>query len=314
MKSEERHRLNENEVERVLRRVAPVAGDWLQKYGLIAAGIAVLLLIIWGGVTLFSSEDEGFAEGWTDMLSASNASDFETIAEENEGSALANWAKLNQANRQLATGIDPMFSDREGAKLELEEACESFEILLDPSTPGTSPELLERAGFGLATALETRGDADALEKYKRLLEEFPNTIYRDLVEGRIESLEGAGTEEFYAWFSQQNPRPSDRSNPADFGTPPAPVDPFLNTLPEIPDLLKLPDQESDDSEGGPTGTAPPLPEDPAQEQGDAGDAGDAGSPPESDSEDSASEEDPNQSGSGSKEPDQGTPESPEGSR
>lgn len=266
MKSEERHRLQENELERIVERMAPSASSFIETYGnrllLWGCGLAIVaaVTIFW-----FRSRDAESSAGWTEMLTASTAEEYANIAENHPQTLVGTWAMLNEANRRMSTGIDLMFSDRKGAVEELDLAKEKFEEILEIEGKATSDDIRERAYFGLATTLESTSDEDttaARDVYEKLLNEYPETIYKELVEKRVDALKGAESKDFYAWFSGQNPKPGDRTLPSDLlgGSNQQPNDPFLTTLPEIPDLLKLPEGMEGTESDSPKGTAPLLPE------------------------------------------------------
>ncbi|HAH45382.1 MAG TPA: hypothetical protein DCM07_11120, partial [Planctomycetaceae bacterium] len=88
----------------------------------------------------------------------------------------------------------------------------------------TKSEIRERALFGLARTEDTMSDGDlkaATELYKKLIQEFPDSIFRKLAEQRVKveegekvaALEQKSTQSFYKWFHAQSPKPGDRQQP-----------------------------------------------------------------------------------------------------
>lgn len=267
MKSEERHRLQENEVERVLQRALPVVSTFWQKNQtvIMCVGGAALLGIV-AAVVWSSSGDNGEAEPWTDMFRAQNLEilgdpdatrNLENLADSAEfaGSSAVVWAKLRAAQSHLQSGIGFMFTNRKAGTGELTEAKELFQSIVDDSS--SPPAARERALFGLATCIEALSGEDtspAIAAYEQVKLDFPETVYLELIDERIKALKKPSTREFYAWFAKQQPKPGDRAEPADLG--PLGGDNELPVfLPEIPDMLKLPDQPLEKP-----GTAKPFPE------------------------------------------------------
>ena len=266
--NQHRRDLNTNELEKLAGKMAP----FFEKYGnqlLYGAAAAILAFgVIFYFVTSSQSAEK---EAWEAFNAARTAADFGKVAESYRDKPVADWARLNEAEQYVDQGVQGMFKDREGAVSDLETAQEHFETLVNKSG---LPEIVEmRAQLGLARCVESLSDGDtsqAVDAYKKFLEKFPDTAYDAFAKERIKVLESDAGKEFYAWFSQQNPTPDDIKRPLDgsSGLPGGhpPVDPgdFV-FLPEIPDILQLPDDvsgaapEFPDDAGGPS--PPPLPED-----------------------------------------------------
>lgn len=226
MKSEHRHELQTNE----LGKLATHVGQWFQKYGrhVLIGLAAVLVLAVAGGV--FSSHVRSEKQrAWDAFYKAQNGQDSVTltdVAENFSGSAVAAWAQLRQAEQDLRTGIRLSFTDRNGAISDLKTAQEGFNsILTSESTP---ENVRERALNGLARCLETTSDGNtepAIEAYRKLLIEFPDSVFKESAQKRIDALETGASQEFYAWFHKQNPKPEDLQKPQDGlpGEPEAPM-------------------------------------------------------------------------------------------
>ena len=97
---------------------------------------------------------------------------------------------------------------------------------------------------------------NATELYKKLIQEFPDSIFRKLAEQRVKPVDGEkvaaleeeGTKNFYKWFHEQSPKPGDRQQPG-FNMPLPGMTPGgagndakqdLPGLPDLPDLPSLP--------------------------------------------------------------------------
>jgi hypothetical protein len=236
MKSEERHRLQENELERFGRH----ARAWIEKYGLMTAVAIVGVAVIVGGIVLWvRGHRESQAQRWDRMITANDPSIFGEIADEHPESTVGRWARLMEAQQALAEGIQLSLTDREGAVVELLAARKAFNEVLNAGD--ASALIRERALFGQAQTLETlagvqvdkkdkpvQGVEPAIKAYQELVQDFPNSVYVPDAKARIAALKSDEVQEFYAWFREQNPSPADRVGPQDRTSPGAgaPFDPF----------------------------------------------------------------------------------------
>ena len=223
MKSEERHRLQEHD----LQKLTAHAGEYWHRYGnYVLIGFLALCLVIAAAIYFLNFSDAQASAGWGEFRASGTAEDFENIAEDYSGTVVGAWARLQQAERHLQSGIRLLFTDRPAARDDLTQAREAFdEVLANQSAP---PQVRERALYGLARSLEAlagvQGDEgekpaatldEAIAAYEQLLKEFERTLYRPAAEERIADLKKQSTQQFYAWFQQQNPRPGDRRLPQD---------------------------------------------------------------------------------------------------
>lgn len=252
MKSEHRHELQTNDLSRAMSNVTP----FLEEYGnRILLGIVAVCLIAGAAIWWARTSTASAAMGWTELVAAQTAEDFGNVADAYAGTEVGTWARLQEAETYLFQGIRLSFTDRAAAVSDLKKAQEGFEQLLDAK--GVPAEVRERTLIGMARTLETRSGQDtqpAIAAYEQLIEEFPESVYRTEAEERISALKTGSTQEFYAWFQKQNPRPEDRETPRD-GMPMGDLPPGHPTvdplsLPEIPDRL-IPE----DAAGIPTGSA-----------------------------------------------------------
>jgi len=213
MKSEERHELKTND----LGQMAMQAQVFFQQHGsqllFVACGC---LLVAAAAVYWVRSSSQAASAGWSQMTMANSAEDFANVADKYPTSTVAAWARLNAANRHLESGNRLAFTDRSAGVSDLSAASKEFEQLL---SAGDVPlKVRERALFGLARCRESQADEStggAVEAYERLLAEFPETIYKELAERRIDVLRTDRAKSFYAWFHKQNPKPPDLEAPRD---------------------------------------------------------------------------------------------------
>ncbi len=264
MKSEERHRLQTNE----LKQVVQTTGSLLERHATTIVAVACGVLLVASAVIWWMRQTTATSSAaWTLLENAEKTDDFTAIAEKYKATPAGDWAKLRESESFFRSGSDELFTQRELATSDLKRAREGFEHLL--TVAGASPIIRERAVWGVARCLESTSDADttlAIEAYERLLKEFPDTIYKPFAEDRIAALKTGGTKEFYAWFSKQNPtsadiRPKDglhpflppaaageddgKSNSDETKTPPTKSDDAASDKP-IPGEV-TPDAKKDDS-------------------------------------------------------------------
>jgi len=226
MKSEHRHDLKTNE----LGRWAAEVGQSYEKYlnQIIIGAVAVLLLVA-GAIYLSRSSAASASAGWNEMAAAQSAEDFANIADKHQGTAVGAWARLKECEQHLGNGIQLAFTDRASALSDLKKAREGFEKVIDD--PAASDDVKERALFGLGRCLETMSDRNteqAIAAYQRLVDEYAYTAYKTAAENRIAALKTGGSQEFYSWFHEQNPKPADRPLPRDMIRPGSsgPADPL----------------------------------------------------------------------------------------
>lgn len=225
------------------------ATESLEKHlkAFIVGGVAVIVVV--AGIIAVTSSGRGASEaGWSRFAEAASASDFANVASDFPGTEVAIWARLREAEMQLGEAIQLQFTDRAAANSQLKKSSEAFDAVIEKAS--ALPQAKERALLGKARLLEATSDGDlskAIEAYKAFVQGFPESVWFDQVTARIESLESGESSEFYAWFSQQDPKPEDRPAPRDglpTGHPEIPI-----SLPQIPDELVPADWSEIDGEG-----------------------------------------------------------------
>jgi hypothetical protein len=258
MKSEERHRLKTNELQRLGSQLSQSLGPVWTSYGKVASLVAgaVVLVILLTSWWTSSSEADSAAE-WEDLFTAKDAGELANVFDDHPNSIVGDWAKLSEAKMHLSLGTNYLLAGAiPGQKNrlphdELQEARKCFEELLEKlsKTDPLHRPIHEQALFGLAQCIETlsSGDtSDAIAAYQLLIDlKNPESVYKEVAEQRIETLAKTQTREFYAWFAN---RPVVASGPPSFPSDQGASNanssnlfeiPFL---PEIPEMLKLEDQ------------------------------------------------------------------------
>lgn len=225
MDSEHRHELAENDLARILK-------DFGAKFegfgGPIVAGCIAVLAIVIGFAVVRGQSAATSKEAWKKLASATIPENFETVADDYPDTEIAAWAKVNQGRLSLQEGIRDAFQDRESSQRAFADAKGAYEAAL--GNPAAPEEVREKALFGLATyeeAVSTGDTAAAIAAYQRLVDEFPNGGSRKYAAQRIETLQTDSAKEFYAWFSEQEPKRELGGAPNDgiginspFSTPP----------------------------------------------------------------------------------------------
>lgn len=213
MDSQHRHELQQND----LRKLTTKAVPFVEKYGWQIIGALVAVAVIFAvSAYWFSESTASTAESWAQfdrVLHQPNADagDFAELAEKHPGSAAAAWARLKEADDLLKSGLREAFTNRDVSQSELKSGLEAYQKLADGGK-GVTPEIRERALFGLARCQEAMSDGkvdDAVATYQRLLKDFPQTIFQSIANERIKALESPQAKDFYAWFQQQKPQPKD---------------------------------------------------------------------------------------------------------
>lgn len=238
MKSEERHRLQESELEKWGRHARSFWESFAENY-LKTALIAVLIVcaIAVGLAWYFISSANSQAERWNEVISASFDQDpsqslvqLSNAATNYPDYPAGQWAALLQAEGALSEGIHLSRTNRPAAVEELLRARDAFTNLANAD----SEVLQERRAFGFARTLEAlagvdvskddkgknvQGVEDAFNEYEKFVEQYPESIFVPMAENRIQALKNPQTKDFYAWYREQYPRPEDQRRP-DEGKPP----------------------------------------------------------------------------------------------
>ena len=222
--------LNENELAAWLNK----ANTSIEPYSKpIAAVVGLLIvgLIAWG---LYSGKAAGDRSDATLQLLMSDPE----VADRYPETAAAAWSTLYSANSDLEAGIQALYTNREDAETLLTQAKETFNTAVDSSDDVL---LRSRAYLGIALASESLGQLDeAIEAYKNCIDVNESEAMVSKAQARIDELTNPDTQEFVAWFGEQDFAPADPSLPPEL--------PGDVTLPELPDL-KLSPLLSDEKDG-----------------------------------------------------------------
>ena len=187
MKAEERHELQQNDLEEYTDKLKP----FLQKYGRTLGLIAVAGVLLLVAISVFADRSRAGSEaGWGDYFTARDAAGFEAVADLDAGSNAAVWARVAAGETYLAEANDAAYTDRAAADDALDGARTNFQAVLDD---GSAPEAATaKALYGMAAVEEATGGGDlaaAKARLEELVADYPNSPARPRRRGPVE---GAG--------------------------------------------------------------------------------------------------------------------------
>lgn len=220
------HEADRTELEKWLKQGYSRIGKYANYLAIGAIGLVVVLLA--GFVWSVSSQSSRTAE-WNQFLDDKTPEDLLVLADQRPDAPIGSWALLQAGRSFLAEGVQSALTNREMSDARLDQAVKAFDKLL--KRRNVPPKAREQALYGLGTAREILNGGDptgAIEAYQRLVDDFPNSQYAAWSKQRIETLQQESTTEFYAWFRQQNPSPSDRPLPRDGAGQTLPQSPLGN--------------------------------------------------------------------------------------
>ncbi|MCA9035692.1 MAG: hypothetical protein KDA91_11210, partial [Planctomycetaceae bacterium] len=204
------HQPEETELAKVLRE----SRSWFDTYGTtLIYGLSAILAVV-ALVVYIQRRPAPTAPASMELLQASTVEQFRDIADKFSSSEIGIRARLRQAELQMNSAVNKMFSDRATANEELEAAQKAYDQLIDRSD--IPSDVRESVLAGVARLIECRNDgsetaiSNATKAWQKLIEEFPDSeVYKEYAESRIESLKSPDAKTFYAWFHAQDPKPGD---------------------------------------------------------------------------------------------------------
>lgn len=235
MKTEHRHELKANELSKV---AVKVESFYERHAGSIQWGVIGVAFVLACGIYYWRTTAAVEAAAWNELSQSQSAEDFAQVAANFSGSKAASWAKLREANSYLEIGLRDAFENREKANTDLKKAKD---ILASLSKTGGPREFRQQVLFAYARSLEMTSDGDlkpAIEAYETLLNEIPDSAFKQEAERRIAALQKPGAKEFYAFFSKQNPKPPELPKPNDKAGSKGASDPLKPLTPGLGDVHK----------------------------------------------------------------------------
>lgn len=201
--------------------------------------ISTIAAIVW---VLYRNEQTGARSDATlSLLQKVDSGDPEllsNVASDYPETVAAKWAMIFRGDDLLAAGLRDLYSDRDSAMEQIEEARVSYRTGIDAQGDRL---LVSRAHLGLAKIAEAEGNLDeAITAYDEVVANAESDEMRTFAEQRIEFLKAPSTESFVEWFNVQDFSPADPSLP--------PSLPGMPDLPESSDLdlpkLEIPGGEN----------------------------------------------------------------------
>ena len=277
------HRPDEVQLAKILRESRP----FLERYGTAAIYGAAALLAVAAIVVYVARRPPATAAESAKLLKAETPEEFGEIADNAPGTTIAQVALVREAELILQNALRNLFTNRKVGLEELDAAAKKYGILNDEKKLGEDARL--KVAVGLARIAEARCDGSeasvksAIEAWDNVLKNFPDSkAFSALAEERKKKLALPATQEFYAWFQQQNPAPGDPLGLPQDGpgaTPPIPSllgsDPLQGLIPpavpktETPATPETPAAEEPKADAPKGDEAPkadaPVPESPKAE-------------------------------------------------
>jgi predicted negative regulator of RcsB-dependent stress response len=284
MKSEERHKLQQNELAdylaKTVEKIKPYQNAILG--GIILVLVLILLLQWWNGRVAAENEEASaaFYVALEKSANTGDATDLDDLVIKYPGTPIAGIAALTAADITLKNGCDLLFTKKTKGLKEIKQAAEAYKALLQTLR---HPFLIAQAQYGLARAKECLNElSEAKELYKSIAKEQPNGPFGFLAANRLADLDRPETQEMLGKFASWTPpvfsaETSDLKLPKDMGFPSEPSliehDSFGKTLKQggsmdtiktenflkdgvLPSTDVLPPPDTNKEEPKPTDTAP----------------------------------------------------------
>ncbi len=220
----------------------------------IAIAVAVLAAAVVGFTLYRSRQTENRSDATLQLARASatgNTDDLTSIAATYPGTPAAAWARLYEGSTKMAAGMTALFESRDEAEELLSDAEAAYRAALQTSRDRV---LQSRAHYGLAQIAEARGEVDtAITSYEAAMSAGESDAMVEVAKERITLLKQPQSQEFLAWFKEQDFSPAEPSLP--------PALPELGDLPDEPDLgmldLEIPEPQTteDQTDADPAMTA-----------------------------------------------------------
>ncbi|HEX6961055.1 MAG TPA: hypothetical protein VF175_04260 [Lacipirellula sp.] len=263
MKSEERHKLQENVLAREL-------GTWTER---VRPYTSIILTVVAGllGVYIVASLWNSYQAtrdraAWDDYQLAVLEGDVEQKAlrrladsEDHAGTEMQEWALMGWADRQLLRASQLYLTSRDEAVDRVNDVIGVYEQF---ASRGSNPEIRNRAQLGLARAFEMKGELDeARAHYERV-----EGALSEVADQRLRELEGEQVEKTVEWLATAElPKPTAPGGPGTPGSRPG----FEATVPPTDAATSAAEAAMTDIFGGLEAEDPSRYETPAEGAGEA---------------------------------------------
>jgi hypothetical protein len=209
MKSEERHKLQQNELAdylaKAMERTKPYQNAILG--GIILILVVILLVHWWNGKSATEQEvaDAEIYRTLSVAMTTGDPTDLVAVADKYPDSPLALSGALTAADIYLNDACNLLFVNKLKANSDLESAVTLYTKLL-PNV--RDPFLKAKATFGLARAEECQNQLPkAKTHYQEIVSKWPDGPYGVLASRRLADIERPATKEMYDKFANYNPKP-----------------------------------------------------------------------------------------------------------
>lgn len=232
MKTERRHELQQNSLaawlEQTIESIKPHATA-------ITAVVVAAVAVVFVYYFFTTQRRTGQLDAWNQYLAAVDQPGFDQLAEIGEqysNAPVGYCAMLLAADRQLQSGVNALFGDRTAAGQDLRMALDNYTRVAEKAK---DPILVQRGLIGKGYTEESLAydSAEYLrtakETYEQYVEEFPEGIFTEQAQIRLNALGKPATASFYDWFAEQGARNTESQESILGG------DLDLDTLPDGPD-------------------------------------------------------------------------------
>ncbi|MEO2017165.1 MAG: hypothetical protein ABGZ53_22650, partial [Fuerstiella sp.] len=206
-------RRDQTELEKALRSTKP----WFAENGTTLIYALAAVLTVAAVVVYMQRQSSGDVQASGALLLAATPEQYHDVADQFPETNIGIWARLREGDRLLDNAVGNMFTNREVAiekDGELDQAENAYQRLAKRSDihEQVREQVRERVLIGLARVAETRCDGQpeatnaAVDAWKRVLAEFPESIVKKHAEERIAQLPSKESRAFYTWFDAQDPK------------------------------------------------------------------------------------------------------------
>jgi hypothetical protein len=199
MKSEERHKLQQNELaDYLIKGAAKIKPYQNAILGGIILVLVIILLIHWrngSSEKVVAAANTQFSTALDNSLTSGEPSELQGVVKDYSNVPVATLAALTAADSYLNNGSTLLFKDKAKANVDLGKAADLYQEWLPKLT---QPLLSARARFGLARVKECQNLLSEAEKnYKEVMDKWPEGPYGVLAARRLEDLKRPATKLFY---------------------------------------------------------------------------------------------------------------------
>ncbi len=200
--ADRKRELDSNQLAVWLSRVITQYGTALKIGGAVLGVLALAYLIF---QLMAATERHRLAKSWEEYLVATGPEDYEKIINEYKGYRVELWAMLDLADTYYSEALGSFTYRRDEALTRIKQALELYQRAAREAErfPDIAQQVKSRALLGAAQCHESLGQRDkALELYRRLAEEFPNTWVAERAQQKIDQLSSPGAADFYAQLNK----------------------------------------------------------------------------------------------------------------